>query len=436
MSAQPLAPYDEYFYSRATNYVAFMGYTILVWDHVISFGDEVRFIWVRSKSPATYLFFVNRYFTPIAFIGNLVAYFSNWDEQVSFLFVSYPSPNVSDVNGRQFVRYEGSCTIIALEVAALMMLLRVWALYKGQNLVIASVILLLALETAIHAWLMTHSEPVPHDYNLPLRPCTMIFDPGLGGWPSLSAWLPLIYDTYVTVLTLYKCMPRVRSSSATYIFRVLMRDGLLYYSVIFLVNLVLAFMIVFAQPPIKNITAQLEQMFTVAMISRITLSLRRSAAAHSMGLVSAEDNAYRFELDGWKATRNDPHFVRQQRSSTICQHISVVPGSDLTSPSNYTSPYSSRPGSSHTDKATHEHIEFAENDGRRSANLGTESIGVLSISPRHSQEAATAMGMATNNGVGARPVDRVAFINDRSRLNEQSAYELRVMRPGRGPWNT
>lgn len=90
-----------------------MGYTILIWDHIISFDDEVKFIWMQPKNLgkldfyeilqlanalttlnfiAVYIFFLvsrlidysqsynfpqqviskNRYFTPVAFIGNLI----------------------------------------------------------------------------------------------------------------------------------------------------------------------------------------------------------------------------------------------------------------------------------------------------------------------------------------------------------------------------
>ena len=79
--------------------------------------------------------------------------------------------------------------------------------------------------------------------------------------PSLSAWIPLLYDTVVIFLTLVKCVGPVKQKTASHIVRTLLRDGLLYYrlaattstrknitelsrSVIFSVNFVLAIMIV------------------------------------------------------------------------------------------------------------------------------------------------------------------------------------------------
>jgi len=57
-----------------TRFMGFVSFTILFWDHIITFADEVEFIWKGGKGPLVYLFFLNRYLIPAAFIVNLVAY--------------------------------------------------------------------------------------------------------------------------------------------------------------------------------------------------------------------------------------------------------------------------------------------------------------------------------------------------------------------------
>ncbi|KAJ6484488.1 hypothetical protein C8R47DRAFT_1280792 [Mycena vitilis] len=42
--------------------------SFLYFDHAISFGDEVRFLWRKAKTRSTYYFFVNRY---LAFFGDI-----------------------------------------------------------------------------------------------------------------------------------------------------------------------------------------------------------------------------------------------------------------------------------------------------------------------------------------------------------------------------
>jgi len=72
--------------SILTKYVGLAGFTVLVWDHLITFADEVEYIWKSKKGIAIYLFFLNRYLIPLSFVVNLWAYFSDtWSPQVSHL---------------------------------------------------------------------------------------------------------------------------------------------------------------------------------------------------------------------------------------------------------------------------------------------------------------------------------------------------------------
>lgn len=77
--------------------------------------------------------------------------------------------------------------------------------------------------------------------------CTMIFDDSVyvfycqhthncvtdriasKGIASASAWLPLLYDTIVLILTLKRTLGPVRNKTAGKIAQVLLRDGILYY---------------------------------------------------------------------------------------------------------------------------------------------------------------------------------------------------------------
>jgi hypothetical protein len=244
-----------------TRYMGFVSFTVLIWDHIITFDDEVEFVWKGSKGPLVYLFFLNRYLIPVGFIVNLVAY----------SLQSWPIETCS-----HYVRYEGSMTVIGIEVVGLMMLLRVYALYKRQSRVVIGIVaFILLVETGMNIWLLMHSMAVQHPSGM--RSCSMIFDPNISDAASASAWLPLLYDTIVLFLILYRTVPSIRHQQAGHVVQTIFEDGLLYYSVICSVTLVLTIMIVAAEPGIKNITAQLELLLTVAMMSRITLNLRKEA---------------------------------------------------------------------------------------------------------------------------------------------------------------
>jgi len=251
----------------ATNYFGFASYTILVWDHFITFGDEVKYIWFggSKKTFIICLFFINRYVVPFGFIMNLHAYlWPGWTTELC----------------HHFVRFEGALTNIGLGVSALMMMIRVVAIYGGSRIIMGFLLFFFFIEVGINAWLMTAGIAVPHPQGL--HGCSMIFSAAVGPWAAASAWMPLLYDTIVLVLTLYKTLKVAKRvsgdvSGGSSIASLLVRDGLLYYSMIFIANFVLIIMISTAPDGLKNIFAQFELLITVTMMSRITLSLRKNA---------------------------------------------------------------------------------------------------------------------------------------------------------------
>ncbi|KAF5340670.1 hypothetical protein D9611_007450 [Ephemerocybe angulata] len=242
--------------------MGFASFTVLVWDHVDTFAEEVEFIWMGEKGPIGILFLINRYLTPLGFIVNLFAYLSPvWDDE----------------RCDRFIRFEGSMTVIGINIVAIMMYLRIRALYHGNRWVLGGVLLLLVVQICMNAWLMTRSQRVFHNPISGVRACTMIFDPSISAIASSSAWLPLLYDTAVLGLTVFRTLPSLKNRKTPYIMKRLFQDGLIYYSAIFAVTLVLTLMIISAPEGLKNITAQLELLLTVAMMSRITINLKKSA---------------------------------------------------------------------------------------------------------------------------------------------------------------
>ncbi|KAJ7213655.1 hypothetical protein B0H12DRAFT_1155862 [Mycena haematopus] len=264
------SPIEDLTENFRTNCVGFAGYSLLIWDHIDTFPTEVEYIWKGTKGPLVYLFLLNRYVTPLGFIVNLFAYLSpTWTFEAC----------------KHFIRYEGSMTVIGIHVVGLMMLIRINALYSDKRWVVFSLGTLWVIMFSVQAWLLSKGEPVTHNPLSGVRACTMIFPPSLSAIASSSAWLPLLYDSCVLILTLLKTVPATvkgrrvppnrNRRDGSNILKRLFRDGLIYYSAIFAVNAVLTIMIISAPPGLKNIAAQLELLVTVTMMSRITLNLKK-----------------------------------------------------------------------------------------------------------------------------------------------------------------
>ncbi|KAL0565691.1 hypothetical protein V5O48_016331 [Marasmius crinis-equi] len=346
-SGQLVDPVEDFRLYFITNCVGFAGFTVLIWDHIDTFATEVEHIWLGPKGPITYLFLLNRYLTPLGFMVNLFAYLSPvWDTETFVLLC------------RHFIRYEGSMTLIGIDTVGLMMLLRVYALYKNQFKIVVGVASLLALQFGINAWLLTKGIPVAHT-NRNIHACTMIFD-AKNNLESIlassTAWLPLVYDTVAFGLTFYRTYPSVRGQSRSKIARRLLEDGLLYYSVIFSVTLVLTLMIIFAPDGLKNVAAQLELLITVTMMSRITLNLKKFSRdeSHSNGSLAWPSST--------TASKMIPQFFKRPKKYDTFGEVTVS-----------TAPTFSRWGVPDTDTVelrTMGHVETPE-DEQRSLRLDT-----------------------------------------------------------------
>jgi len=252
---------DDVAHHMQTNYLGVASLTILIWDHIDTFADEVEFIWKTPKGLLIYLFFLNRYLAPLGFGVNLLGYFSPvWTPKMC----------------SHFTRFQFSIATILTNVVAAMMFLRVRALYSGQMWILGGLLSLLLTQFTMMVWLLTRTEALIHSPFSGIRACTMIFDPEITGIATSAAWLPLLYDTVVLVLVLCRTLPSIRDRNAAYMMKRFLEDGLIYYAAIFAVTLVLVIMMLVAPPGLKNSTAQLQGLLSVAMMSRITINLKRS----------------------------------------------------------------------------------------------------------------------------------------------------------------
>ncbi|KAF9265325.1 hypothetical protein L218DRAFT_997820 [Marasmius fiardii PR-910] len=314
--------------SITTTCVGIAGFTVLMWDHVDTFTSEVEYIWLGEKSYLVYLFLINRYLTPLGFIINLYGPLYCVSAQGGILTnnIAYLSPVWNDMmyhDSYQHVqtlcsirgRYDSDrnwdcrvddahtvrdCASLPLTSERLLSGYSIYTLYNKRKYIVIGLATLFVLQVGIHAWLLTKGIPV-HHVNENVHSCTMIFEARNTServLTSATAWLPLIYDTAVFLLTLYKTLPSIRKASLSReLMKQLLEDGVIYYGVILAVALALTIMMIAADDGVKNVAAQLQLLLSVnpkmwslpfeyliaqvfppqvTMMSRITLNLKKS----------------------------------------------------------------------------------------------------------------------------------------------------------------
>ncbi|KAG2071813.1 hypothetical protein BDR04DRAFT_1097830 [Suillus decipiens] len=246
------------YYSQQAIFVAIASFTVLCWDHIITFADEVDLIWCKPKfGLLRYLFILNRYITPLGFVVNIIA---------------LTRPTWSTESCRNFMRYEGVMAIIGISIAQLIMLLRIYAIYEQHKPATTAPAILFLVWVALEVYAMARGEMISVAQQL--HSCRGGHDLSLT-ISAARAWIPLTYDSVVFAMTLWRTLPAVWNKGARGIVLKLLSDGALYYSVICSANLALTTMIVRAPPGQKGITAQLVFLLTVVMTSRVTISLKK-----------------------------------------------------------------------------------------------------------------------------------------------------------------
>ncbi|TFK61514.1 hypothetical protein BDN72DRAFT_849590 [Pluteus cervinus] len=199
---------------------------LLVYDHAITFDQEVERIWVLPWRLPKFLFMINRYLVPpTLFFGGII-------------------PSVDDLSpGVRICKFDGKWTswptIVALATVEIMLILRVVALYSHDKRV--TIFLITAFIVQITAYI-TLSVMIMNGTTG--SPGGDVFSGCLFSAPAYFwvAWLPPVcFESVIVVLTLYKVLQYKLQVSA--VLNVYARDSLLYFLSMFsilLSNLLLA----------------------------------------------------------------------------------------------------------------------------------------------------------------------------------------------------
>ncbi|KAF8526917.1 hypothetical protein BU17DRAFT_61894 [Hysterangium stoloniferum] len=225
---------------QGSKYLGVGVFTMLVFEHLITFADEVERIWKQPRSLATVLFVFNRY-------GSLL--------QRPVIVASTLSPAWS--------------RNLEKTTPSVIMILRVWALWHKDKRIIAILSIFWIFQVAFSGMALGFSKRVP--FPPFLTGCILTGNNTL--WTPF--WLmPLLTDTTIFSLTLLRYFRYSKEKRHNSLLRVLIRDGMLYYLCIFGANLLNVLLFLAATEDLKAIGASFSQVLTSIMVSRLVLNLR------------------------------------------------------------------------------------------------------------------------------------------------------------------
>lgn len=256
----------------AGKYLQLAAFVVLIYDHIVTFSQEVERVWTRKLNGASILFLINRYVTPLQFIIIIDAFHDP---------IWTPAPAAC----KRIVLFEGASTVALLAVCELILILRVYALYSRCSRILCFLMVLWVAQITVSCVGLRSGYRV----QLPLQLVGCILTGRGTLFPAI--WVtPLITDTCICILTLWRTRKYIRRSRNMPTLHIFIRDGILYFLLICMVNLMNTLVYFLAVSDLKAIGASLSQLLTSVMISRLVLNLR-SAPELSSNTVICEPTA-------------------------------------------------------------------------------------------------------------------------------------------------
>ncbi|RDB18705.1 hypothetical protein Hypma_014732 [Hypsizygus marmoreus] len=261
----------------AGKYFQLAAYVVLIFDHILTFSEEVERIWKRRITGAAILFLINRYLTPLQFLVIIDAFHDPiWTRSVqvftgSVLFSMLISMSFFCLD--RFVAFEGASTVALIAVCELIMILRVFALYGRSFPILIFLMILWVVQVIISSVGLSTGFAVP----LPPGLIGCIFTGSSPLFPSL--WVaPLVTNSIMFFLTLYRTRDYILQTGHAPTLHIFVRDGTMYFLVILMANLMNTLIYFLAVGDLKAIGASFSQLITATMVSRLVLNLRSASA--------------------------------------------------------------------------------------------------------------------------------------------------------------
>ncbi|KDN45038.1 hypothetical protein RSAG8_05211, partial [Rhizoctonia solani AG-8 WAC10335] len=212
-------------------------FIFMVYDHMITLAEEVDRIWQREWTGATWLFALNRYLTELQFIVNLV---------------SFHNPHWTGKACEDFIPFPGASTLISIAIAEIIMILRTYALYQRNKYILGLLAFFWTGQLIVMGTTMRH----PTRVELPEGQVGCI--QGASGNYAAAFWLaPLAMDSVIFGLTVLKSLEYIyKTRYRVPLIHVVLRDGILYFTLILSANMLNCLLYYLAPPSLKVIGAR------------------------------------------------------------------------------------------------------------------------------------------------------------------------------------
>ncbi|KAF9456198.1 hypothetical protein BDZ94DRAFT_1276263 [Collybia nuda] len=274
---------------KLKGYILVAAATVLCYDFICTFPQEVSYVWSRPCSIGTILFVLNRYLPFVDIILSLRV---------------LTTVNTPEQCYRQFMAITWFI-IVGMTISQLILLIRTYAMWHLKRS-ITVLLVCVGFLTIIPAIIATHVELRSLKFG-PTKGHRFGCDIVQAKNVALVAYIAIfISETTIVILTMIKASQHLRhSSSSSWVFQ-LYRDGLIFYLYLLAVTIANAVVPVLAPPTFKGVLANPQRVLHSVLCTRVILLILRQRS------VSSRSNT----TDSYAMSRSD-HRLRTQILSTI-----------------------------------------------------------------------------------------------------------------------
>ncbi|KAI5117895.1 hypothetical protein M0805_001552 [Coniferiporia weirii] len=271
-------------------YYTIASITILYYDHINTFPVEVQRIWGRRLTLSSTLFLLNRYITSLGYLPIIYFIFNPPDDMMTIYYGVFLDGRVltSTPSCRNFARLGGYLSLFTQVIIAIMLSIRTYALYNRSLKVLGFTAALGLASIITSAYSLTQFYGILLEFGLGLHVASA-FRTCLPGFIHSSApfkvtiLLSFIFDIVIFLLTItrtYQVMgEHKRCGMHSPLYKLLMRDGSVYFAVMVLVNAInfALFDDKYVQsaffPQSTGNNSMMTHVISVTMMSRLILNL-------------------------------------------------------------------------------------------------------------------------------------------------------------------
>jgi len=250
---------------QVTRYTQLTSSCIIVFEHLITFDEEVELIWKSTWSLGKVLFLLNRYYSLAAFI------FNNYE-----LF----SPALTDTFCLRFFQWQGWTGLLGCMFAEGILQIRIYALYSLNKKILALMLILFVLCLTSSAYVMITVLSSVTASAFPVPGGTFCIVKGVPRH-FYTFWIPmLLFETLLCTLAIIQGVQTYKAQGSLFrrgrqLVGILVRDSLMYFLIICSTYLTCLLMWAVAPVNLLGVPIGFSLAMSCVLANRVVLNVRQ-----------------------------------------------------------------------------------------------------------------------------------------------------------------